>query len=123
MLTTLAASSGLPLALLDAAAPLPLDDVKAFFTERVLEQPEAVDCIVERIAMIKAGVTDPSRPLGVFLFVGPTGTGKTEIAKALAEFLFGSADRLIRLDMSEYQSPEALDRLLSDTTRRRAARR
>ena len=116
VLTTLAASSGLPLALLDAAAPLPLDAVKAFFTERVLEQPEAVDCIVERIAMIKAGVTDPSRPLGVFLFVGPTGTGKTEIAKTLAEFLFGSAERLIRIDMSEYQSPEAFDRLLSDTT-------
>ena len=51
---------------------------------------EAVDCVVERIAMIKAGLTDPTRPLGVFLFVGPTGTGKTEIAKALAEFLFGS---------------------------------
>ena len=116
VLATLAASSGLPLALLDAAAPLPLDAVKAYFTERVLEQPEAVDCIVERIAMIKAGVTDPSRPLGVFLFVGPTGTGKTEIAKTLAEFLFGSADRLIRVDMSEYQSPEAFDRLLSDTT-------
>src|SRR5262249_54142232 len=64
---------------------------------------------------VKAGVTDPTRPLGVFLFVGPTGTGKTEIAKALAEFLFGSADRLIRLDMSEYQTPESFDRLLSDT--------
>ncbi len=115
VLGTLAASSGLPLALLDAAIPLPLDDVRAFFTERVLEQAEAVDCIVERIAMIKAGVTDPTRPLGVFLFVGPTGTGKTEIAKALAEFLFGSPDRLVRLDMTEYQSPEAFDRLLSDT--------
>ena len=115
VLATLAASSGLPLALLDAATPLPLDEVKAFFTERVLEQAEAVDCIVERIAMVKAGVTDPTRPLGVFLFVGPTGTGKTEIAKTLAEFLFGSPDRLIRLDMSEYQTPEAFDRLLSDT--------
>ena len=115
VLATLAASSGLPLALLDTAAPLPLDQVTAFFGARVLEQPEAVECIVERIAMIKAGVTDPTRPLGVFLFVGPTGTGKTEIAKALAEFLFGSADRLIRLDMSEYQTPESLERLLSDT--------
>ena len=114
-LATLAASSGLPLALLDATALLPLDDVRAFFSERVLEQPEAVDCLVERIAMIKAGVTDPTRPLGVFLFVGPTGTGKTEIAKTLAEFLFGSADRLVRLDMSEYQTPEAFERLLSDT--------
>ena len=115
LLATLAASSGLPLALLDPAAPLPLEDVRTFFEQRVLEQPEAVGCIVERIAMIKAGVTDPTRPLGVFLFVGPTGTGKTEIAKALAEFLFGSAERLVRLDMSEYQTPEAFDRLLSDT--------
>jgi ATP-dependent Clp protease ATP-binding subunit ClpC len=115
VLTTVAASSGLPLALLDASAPLPLDEVTSFFTERVLEQPEAIDCIVERIAMVKAGVTDPTRPLGVFLFVGPTGTGKTEIAKTLAEFLFGSPERLIRLDMSEYQTPESFDRLLSDT--------
>jgi ATP-dependent Clp protease ATP-binding subunit ClpC len=115
VLATLAAASGLPLALLDPDAPLPLEEVRSFFERRVLEQPEAVDCVVERIAMIKAGVTDPTRPLGVFLFVGPTGTGKTEIAKTLAEFLFGSADRLVRLDMSEYQTPEALERLLSDT--------
>jgi ATP-dependent Clp protease ATP-binding subunit ClpC len=115
VLATLAAGSGLPFALLDPGAPLPLDDVRAFFESRVLEQREAVDCIVERIAMVKAGVTDPTRPLGVFLFVGPTGTGKTEIAKALAEFLFGSAERLVRLDMSEYQTPESLERLLSDT--------
>ena len=119
VLATLAAGSGLPLALLDPDAPLPLDEVRAFFERRVLEQPEAVDCVVERIAMVKAGVTDPTRPLGVFLFVGPTGTGKTEIAKALAEFLFGSADRLVRLDMSEYQTPESLERLLSDTTQDR----
>ena len=116
VLATLAAGTGLPLALLDPDAPLPLDEVRAFFERRVLEQPEAVDCIVERIAMVKAGVTDPTRPLGVFLFVGPTGTGKTEIAKALAEFLFGSAERLVRLDMSEYQTPESLDRLLADTS-------
>ena len=115
VLATLAAGSGLPLAILDPGTPLPLAEVRAFFERRVLDQPEAVDCIVERIAMIKAGVTDPSRPLGVFLFVGPTGTGKTEIAKALAEFLFGSADRLVRLDMSEYQTAESLERLLSDT--------
>ena len=115
VLATLSSSSGLPLALLDPSSQLSLDDVRAFFSERVLEQPDAVECIVERIAMIKAGVTDPTRPLGVFLFVGPTGTGKTEIAKALAEFLFGSPDRLVRLDMSEYRTPESLERLLSDT--------
>jgi ATP-dependent Clp protease ATP-binding subunit ClpC len=115
VLATLAAGSGLPLALLDPAIPLPLEDVRAFFERRILEQPEAVECVVERIAMIKAGVTDADRPLGVFLFVGPTGTGKTEIAKALAEYLFGSAERLVRLDMSEYQTPESLERLLTDS--------
>jgi ATP-dependent Clp protease ATP-binding subunit ClpC len=115
VLATLTSSSGLPLALLDPTSPLPLEDVRAFFSERVLEQPDAVECIVERIAMVKAGLTDPTRPLGVFLFVGPTGTGKTEIAKALAEFLFGSPDRLVRLDMTEYRTPESLERLLADT--------
>ena len=74
------------------------------------------EALVERIAMIKAGVTDPSRPLGVFLFVGPTGTGKTELAKALAELVFGSAGRLVRLDMSEFQTPASLERLLSDAS-------
>jgi ATP-dependent Clp protease ATP-binding subunit ClpC len=114
VLAALASSSGLPLAMLDPKAPLGLDEVRDFFEGRVLAQPEAVDCIVERIAMIKAGLNDPTRPLGVFLFIGPTGTGKTEIAKALAEFLFGSQRRLVRLDMSEYQTPDALDRLLQD---------
>lgn len=114
VLAALASSSGLPLAMLDPKAPLGLDEVREFFEGRVLAQPEAVDCIVERVAMIKAGLNDPTRPLGVFLFIGPTGTGKTEIAKALAEFLFGSQRRLVRLDMSEYQTPDALDRLLQD---------
>ena len=116
MLGTLAASLGLPLTILDPQAALELDEVRSYFDARVLNQPEAVECIVERIAMIKAGLVDPTRPLGVFLFVGPTGTGKTEIAKALAEFLFGSQQRLVRLDMSEYQTPESLDRLLSDSS-------
>ena len=76
-----------------------------------LGQREAVECLVERVAMVKAHVTDPTRPFGVFLFAGPTGTGKTEIAKSLAEFLFGSPDRMIRLDMSEFQSEESLRRI------------
>ena len=71
--------------------------------------------------MVKAGLTDPTRPLGVFLFVGPTGTGKTEIAKALAEYLFGSQRRLVRLDMSEFQTPDSLDRLLGDSSVEREA--
>src|SRR5205823_2659403 len=97
LLRVVAATSGLPLAILDPDAALDIEEVRAFFGSRVLGQREAVHCLVERVAMIKAGLTDPSRPLGVFLFVGPTGTGKTEIAKALAEFLFGSPSRMIRL--------------------------
>jgi ATP-dependent Clp protease ATP-binding subunit ClpC len=116
LVAALAASTGLPLAILDATRPISLDEVRSFFRERVIGQEEPVELIVERIALVKAGVTDPTRPLGVFLFVGPTGTGKTEIAKTLAEFLFGSPDRLVRLDMSEFQTPESFDRLLTDTS-------
>jgi ATP-dependent Clp protease ATP-binding subunit ClpC len=114
VIATLSAATGLPLHVLDPRAPLRLDDVRAFFESRVLGQPEAVECLVDRVALVKAGLTDPSRPLGVFLFVGPTGTGKTEIAKAFSEFLFGSRNRLVRLDMSEFQTPESLERLLGD---------
>ena len=116
VLATLASASGLPLALLDASVRLRLEDVRAFFEARILEQPEPSTVSSTAIAMIKAGLTDPTRPLGVFLFLGPTGTGKTEIAKAFAEFLFGSPDRIVRLDMSEFQTPESLERLLADTT-------
>lgn len=80
----------------------------------MLGQPEAVECLVERIGMIKAGLTDPQRPQGIFLFTGPTGTGKTEIAKTLARYLFGSEQRMVRLDMSEIQSWDALGRITGD---------
>ncbi len=114
VLDTLGAQTGLPRSLLDERASLSLAGLRERFESRVLGQPEAVECLVERVAMVKAGVTDPTRPLGVFLFVGPTGTGKTEIAKTLAEFMFGSADRMLRVDMSELSSPDSLDVLLGD---------
>jgi ATP-dependent Clp protease ATP-binding subunit ClpC len=118
--TALSSLTGLPRSILDEKAGFNLDGLKKHFSSRVLGQNEAVDCLVERLAMIKAGLTDPTRPLGVFLFAGPTGTGKTEIAKTLAEYLFGSAERMIRLDMSEMKTPESLDRIIggrSDTGR------
>jgi len=114
LLVTLSQLTGLPVSILDDREGLDLKDLRGFFEQRVLGQPEAVECLVERVAMIKAGLTDPTRPQGVFLFVGPTGTGKTEIAKTLAEFLFGSPERMIRLDMSEFQTPDALDRILGE---------
>ncbi len=112
LLTTLRAMTGLPDVVLDDREALDLDALQHHFRSRVLGQDEAVQVLVDRVAMIKAGLTDPSRPSGVFLFVGPTGTGKTEIAKALAEYLFGSTERLVRLDMSEFQTSDSLDRIL-----------
>jgi ATP-dependent Clp protease ATP-binding subunit ClpC len=112
---TLSGLTGLPSVILDEKELLDIDILRDFFESRILGQPEAVQCLVDRVAMIKAGLTDPTRPLGVFLFAGPTGTGKTELAKALAGFLFGSADRMLRLDMSEFQTSDSLSRILGDT--------
>lgn len=121
VLQTLATQSGLPLEILDGGARLDLAQVREFFTRRVIGQDEAVDGLVDRISMLKAGLTDPQRPLGVFLFAGPTGTGKTELAKALAEYLFGSREKLLRFDMSEYQSEDAYWRLIDEGSGERSA--
>jgi ATP-dependent Clp protease ATP-binding subunit ClpC len=112
LLGTLTRLTGLPRAVLDDREGIDIGALTEHFRRRVLGQEEAVETLVDRVAMIAAGLTDPSRPSGVFLFVGPTGTGKTELAKALAEYLFGSDERMVRLDMSEFQTADALDRLL-----------
>lgn len=114
LLATLAKSSGLPLEILDASRALDIGEVRSFFSAAVIGQDEAVDCLVDRVAMLKAGLTDPQRPIGVFLFAGPTGTGKTELAKTLARFLFGSPERMLRFDMSEYQAEDSYIRLIND---------
>ncbi len=112
VIVSLSQATGVPAAILDSNERADLASIRKYFSARVIGQEEAVNTIVDRIAMLKAGLSDPGKPIGVFLFAGPTGTGKTELAKTLAEFLFGSPDRLIRLDMSEYQSHESTWKIL-----------
>jgi ATP-dependent Clp protease ATP-binding subunit ClpC len=114
LLTTLSQLTGMPRLVLDDRERVELASIRQYFAARVIGQDEAVDVVVDRIAMLKAGLTDPGRPIAVFLFAGPTGTGKTELAKTLAGFLFGSADRLIRLDMSEFQAVESTRKILGE---------
>ncbi len=114
LLATLSHLSGVPVRLLDDVLPLDLGEVRRFFAERVLGQDEAVETVVDLISLIKAGLTDPARPLGVLFFAGPTGVGKTEMAKAMAEFLFGSPERLVRVDLGEFREPHSLRRLVGD---------
>ena len=119
LLLTLSQLTGLPRSVLDEREGLDAASLRDFFQQRVMGQPEAVACLVDRVAMLKAGLTDPHRPVGVFLFAGPTGTGKTEVAKTLAEFLFGSQDRMIRLDMSEFQDSSSVTRIVGDSSESR----
>ncbi len=115
VIAALARFTGLPERLLNDRRPLDPADVRAFFEERVLGQPEAVGAIVDLITLVKAALTDPGKPLGVLFFVGPTGVGKTEIAKTLAEFIFGSEERLLRIDLSEYKDYESFQKLIGSS--------
>jgi ATP-dependent Clp protease ATP-binding subunit ClpC len=80
--------------------------------ERIVGQDEAVEAVAEAVRRSRAGLGDPNRPVGSFLFLGPTGVGKTELARALAEFLFGSEDLMVRFDMSEFQERHTVSRLV-----------
>jgi ATP-dependent Clp protease ATP-binding subunit ClpC len=79
---------------------------------RIIGQDEAVRVVAQAVRRARAGLGDPNRPIGSFLFLGPTGVGKTELARALAEALFGAEERMIRLDMSEYQERHTVSRLV-----------
>ena len=80
--------------------------------QRVIGQDEATGAVANAIRRARAGLQDPNRPLGSFMFLGPTGVGKTELARALAEFLFDSEDAMIRIDMSEYQEKHSVSRMI-----------
>ena len=107
--------TGMPLALLSDEVALRAADITEYLTARVLGQPEAVDAVVDVVMVVKAALSDSQKPLATLLFIGPTGVGKTELVKALAEYLFGSRDRVIRLDMAEYGTADAIQRLTGTT--------
>jgi ATP-dependent Clp protease ATP-binding subunit ClpB len=88
---------------------LRLDEV---LHERVIGQDEAVQLVADAVIRARAGIKDPRRPIGSFIFLGPTGVGKTELSRALAEALFDSEDNMVRLDMSEYQERHTVSRLM-----------
>jgi ATP-dependent Clp protease ATP-binding subunit ClpC len=89
-----------------------LVNLEQLLHRRVIDQEDAVSTIARTIRKARAGLKDPKRPSGVFLFLGPTGVGKTELAKALAEVLFGTEDALSRIDMSEYTEKHSVSRLI-----------
>jgi ATP-dependent Clp protease ATP-binding subunit ClpC len=104
--------TGIPVTRLKEAETARLVNMEAELHERVIGQDEAIKAISRAIRRSRAGLKDPSRPIGSFIFSGPTGVGKTELARALAEFLFADRDALIRVDMSEYMEKFSVSRLI-----------
>ena len=108
----LSETTGISLDLLDDTVPLDLDATTQWFTQRLIHQDHAIDTLVDRLAMVKAGLTSAQKPLGVYFLVGPTGVGKTYFAKLTAERLFGDASRMVRFDLSEYRGRFAIEKLI-----------
>ncbi|WP_040793931.1 ATP-dependent Clp protease ATP-binding subunit [Nocardia higoensis] len=104
--------TGIPVADLTAEERERLMRLEDVLHQRVIGQREAVTAVAEAVRRSRAGLSDPNRPIGSFMFLGPTGVGKTETAKALAEAVFGDEDRMIRFDMSEFQEKHTVSRLV-----------
>ncbi|GAB3308379.1 ATP-dependent Clp protease ATP-binding subunit [Geodermatophilus aquaeductus] len=105
-------ATGIPVSQLTQEEMARLLQLEERLHERVVGQEEAVEVVAEAVRRSRVGLGDPDRPIGSFLFLGPTGVGKTELARALAEALFGDSDRMIRLDMSEFQERHTVSRLV-----------
>ena len=104
--------SGVPVQRMAEAEGIKLKGMKNELLSKVIAQDKAVDTLVKAIQRSRVGLKDPNKPIGTFLFLGPTGVGKTHLAKQLAKLMFGSADALIRIDMSEYMEKFTVSRLV-----------
>ncbi|MEH7524265.1 ATP-dependent chaperone ClpB [Bacillus sp. JJ1503] len=104
--------TGIPVAKLVEGEREKLLRLESILHERVIGQNEAVELVSDAVLRARAGIKDPNRPIGSFIFLGPTGVGKTELAKALAQSLFDSEEHIIRIDMSEYMEKHAVSRLI-----------
>ncbi|MBH8458637.1 AAA family ATPase, partial [Klebsiella pneumoniae] len=104
--------TGVPLQQLEKKESERLLELEGLLHERVVGQDEAVKAVSRAIRRARSGLKDPDRPIGSFMFLGPTGVGKTELAKALSEVMFGSEDALIRFDMSEFMEKYSTSRLI-----------
>jgi ATP-dependent Clp protease ATP-binding subunit ClpC len=104
--------TGIPVTRLKGDETLRLMQMEEFLHNRVVGQQEAIVTISKAVRRARAGLKDPKRPIGSFIFLGPTGVGKTELAKTLAEFMFGSEESLIKIDMSEFQERHTTSRLV-----------
>ena len=112
ILRTVSTMTGIPAGRMSASSSARLAGLKNTLHQRIIGQDEAVDRVVRALTRNGAGLKDPSKPVGTFLFLGPTGVGKTYLAKVLAEQLFDSGEAIIRLDMSEYMEKIAVSRLI-----------
>jgi ATP-dependent Clp protease ATP-binding subunit ClpC len=104
--------SGIPVQKMAQAEGIRLMGMKDDLMSKVIGQDKAIETLVKAIRRSRIGLKDPNRPIGTFMFLGPTGVGKTHLAKELAKFMFGSADALIRVDMSEYMEKFTVSRLV-----------
>ncbi|MCI9038356.1 MAG: ATP-dependent Clp protease ATP-binding subunit [Clostridia bacterium] len=104
--------TGVPVQKLTQSENEKLKNLETILHQRVVGQNEAIEAIAKAIRRGRVGLKDPNRPIGSFLFLGPTGVGKTELSKALAEALFGNENAMIRVDMSEYMEPHSISKLI-----------
>ncbi|MFC1978091.1 ATP-dependent Clp protease ATP-binding subunit [Chloroflexota bacterium] len=104
--------TGIPVVQLSGDETSRLLNMEEALHKRIIGQDEAIDAVAKAVRRARAGLKDPRHPIGNFIFLGPTGVGKTELVRALAEFMFGSEDTLIRLDMSEYQERHTVSRMV-----------